>query len=84
MSSLPSWPGLSRPSTSCLPHMPEGVDARDEPGHDDVESGSACLFPHQRFTYARLRRALRRTSDGDRSCSPPVRTTCRPRPGRWR
>jgi hypothetical protein len=30
-----SWPGLTRPSTSYLP-APEGVDARDRPGHDGV------------------------------------------------
>jgi hypothetical protein len=30
-----SWPGLSRPSTSCGPTGKEDVDARHEAGHDD-------------------------------------------------
>src|SRR5579883_1247086 len=30
---FPSWPGVSRPSTS-LPHSMKDVDARDKPGHD--------------------------------------------------
>src|ERR1700744_2776606 len=30
----PSWPGLSRPSTSCLQSCEKDVDARDKPGHD--------------------------------------------------
>jgi protein ImuA len=29
-----SWPGLSRPSTSCLLTLPEVVDARHKAGHD--------------------------------------------------
>src|SRR5947199_9259402 len=29
----PSWPGLSRPSTSCLATKKKHVDARDKPGH---------------------------------------------------
>jgi predicted O-linked N-acetylglucosamine transferase (SPINDLY family) len=33
----PSWPGLSRPSTSVLPR--EDMDARHEAGHDDRETG---------------------------------------------
>jgi hypothetical protein len=30
-----SWPGLSRPSTSLLSFRFQGVDARDERGHDE-------------------------------------------------
>src|SRR5260370_25760382 len=33
---IPSWPGLSRPSTSFLLLHHEDVDARDKPGHDDL------------------------------------------------
>src|SRR6188474_2303250 len=33
---LPSWPGLSRPSTSFLLRYCQDVDARDKPGHDGV------------------------------------------------
>jgi hypothetical protein len=29
-----SWPGLSRPSTSCFEWRKEDVDARDKRGHD--------------------------------------------------
>jgi len=36
----PSWPGLSRPSTSSLP--PQGVDARHKAGHD--QSREVVLF----------------------------------------
>src|SRR5436305_851916 len=32
--SQPSWPGLSRPSTSSLRHGSEDVDARHKAGHD--------------------------------------------------
>jgi hypothetical protein len=35
--STPSWPGLSRPSTSFFPNCSKVVDARDKPGHDGVE-----------------------------------------------
>src|SRR5436190_19665728 len=34
-----SWPGLSRPSTTCF-LWPKDVDARDKPGHDELESSS--------------------------------------------
>ncbi|HEV7880392.1 hypothetical protein [Bradyrhizobium sp.] len=35
----PSWPGSSRPSTSFLRQLPKkDVDARDKPGHDDLNS----------------------------------------------
>src|SRR5229473_7455728 len=33
-----SWPGLSRPSTSLLPKFSEDVDARDKPGHDELDA----------------------------------------------
>jgi hypothetical protein len=36
MTHTPSWPGLSRPSTSLLCLKKEGVDARDKPGHDEA------------------------------------------------
>jgi acetate---CoA ligase (ADP-forming) len=34
-----SWPGLSRPSTSCLSKKQQDVDARDRRGHDDGDAG---------------------------------------------
>jgi hypothetical protein len=34
-----SWPGLTRPSTSCLLWHRENVDARDKPGHDELMHG---------------------------------------------
>ena len=36
-----SWPGLSRPSTSCCAAMLQGVDARNKCGHDGVRT-SPC------------------------------------------
>jgi hypothetical protein len=38
---MPSWPGLSRPSTSLIfnDEKQEGVDARDKPGHDEKKGG---------------------------------------------
>jgi hypothetical protein len=33
---VPSWPGLSRPSTSSFHQRGKDVDARDKPGHDDL------------------------------------------------
>jgi len=33
---IPSWPGLSRPSTSSLINAAKDVDARDKPGHGDL------------------------------------------------
>jgi acyl dehydratase len=32
----PSWPGLSRPSTSFVPRCFKDVDGRDKPGHDEL------------------------------------------------
>ena len=37
--SIPSWPGLSRQSTSSLQAAPQDVDARHKAGHDGAESG---------------------------------------------
>ncbi len=37
--SPPSWPGLSRPSTSYLSNMQQDVDARHKAGHDDGDEG---------------------------------------------
>jgi acyl-CoA synthetase (NDP forming) len=34
LSETPSWPGSSPPSTSSVRPTPQGVDARDKPGHD--------------------------------------------------
>src|SRR5882724_2637572 len=34
---LPSWPGLSRPSTSFLLERSKDVDARHKAGHDELE-----------------------------------------------
>ena len=33
--SFSSWPGLSRPSTSSLPHDRKDVDARHKAGHGE-------------------------------------------------
>jgi len=33
----PSWPGSSRPSTSFVPRCFKDVDARDKPGHDELD-----------------------------------------------
>jgi hypothetical protein len=33
---FPSWPGLSRPSTSFVQRRFKDVDARDKPGHDEL------------------------------------------------
>jgi hypothetical protein len=47
-SSLPSWPGLSRPSTRCssvIPRCEEDkkvVDGRDKPGHDERVCEVSC------------------------------------------
>jgi hypothetical protein len=38
MLSFPSWPGLSRPSTSLLLRDGKDVDARHKAGHDDLIS----------------------------------------------
>jgi hypothetical protein len=35
---FPSWPGLSRPSTSFLPRDRKDVDARHKAGHDELFS----------------------------------------------
>ncbi|MBV8889076.1 MAG: DNA polymerase Y family protein [Alphaproteobacteria bacterium] len=43
--SEPSWPGLTRPSTSCNRHRKKGVDARDKPGHDPSGSVQALKPP---------------------------------------
>ena len=37
----PSWPGLSRPSTSFSSDVPQGVDARHKAGHDNGALGLA-------------------------------------------
>ena len=37
----PSWPGLSRPSTTSLTASAEDVDARPKAGHDGREGGGA-------------------------------------------
>src|SRR5262249_37785006 len=44
-----SWPGLSRPSTSCLFVRKEDVDARHKAGHDDViaSAPTAFFYPSQ-------------------------------------
>jgi uncharacterized membrane protein len=38
-----SWPGLTRPSTPFLRPRKQDVDARDEPGHDEVESARSAF-----------------------------------------
>ena len=42
---FPSWPGLSRPSTSSFAALPQGVDARAKPGHDGAWLLLALAFP---------------------------------------
>ncbi len=42
--SPPSWPGLSRPSTSFLPPVGKDVDARREAGHDEDILREVVLF----------------------------------------
>jgi hypothetical protein len=37
MRQFPSWPGLSRPSTSFLGKIQQVVDARDKLGHDEPD-----------------------------------------------
>ncbi len=39
-----SWPGLARPSTSCLGDAKNDVDARAKPGHDGGEGRGAILL----------------------------------------
>src|SRR5437879_2808162 len=49
----PSWPGLSRPSTSCICRS-KYVDARDKPGHDDEDgerAGSAAMNVQNNSRY---------------------------------
>jgi len=68
---FPSWPGLSRPSTSASDaHYPEGaaarsgVDARDKPGHDAVlRNAPACLCPPADLAAACARLGLRVAAD---------------------
>ena len=50
----PSWPGLSRPSTSWLHSRKEGVDARHKPGHDEFAARHAfsCTAPRRRERIA--------------------------------
>src|SRR6478672_8298290 len=56
-SSSSSWPGLSRPSTSCLlADSFKDVDARDKPGHDDEES----FLVNRSLRRLRLRTPLHR------------------------
>jgi hypothetical protein len=43
---FPSWPGLSRPSTSFLLRTLQGVDARDKPGHDERSVNGLLCWPH--------------------------------------
>jgi FAD/FMN-containing dehydrogenase/Fe-S oxidoreductase len=43
-SSMPSWPGLSRPSTSSSPSWKKDVDARHKAGHDDEGAREVVLF----------------------------------------
>ena len=53
----PSWPGLSRPSTSSGTAAKYGVDGRDKPGHDG-EAAISLL----NLTPMGLRPLLRRAS----------------------
>jgi hypothetical protein len=48
----PSWPGLSRPSTSYFLKAKEVVDARHKAGHD-VE-GAESHFHHSSITAPRI------------------------------
>jgi error-prone DNA polymerase len=62
----PSWPGLSRPSTSFLNAGSEGVDARPKAGHDESE----ISLPYDSLRDVWLRtglspRVLERLADAD-------------------
>ena len=49
-----SWPGLSRPSTSCFDcriDEPKGVDARHKAGHDELEMTIAVSESAPRLTH---------------------------------
>jgi uncharacterized membrane protein len=51
----PSWPGSTRPSTSCLVQVREkDVDARDKPGHDGAKKFDRVLSSSFAFVIALL------------------------------
>src|SRR5204863_1782349 len=52
----PSWPGLSRPPTSCL--LPTDVDARDKPAHDGEFVASVISEVDHRSARARMSEAI--------------------------
>jgi hypothetical protein len=55
-----SWPGLSRPSTSCLARdWRQGVDARDKRGHDVGGAGLKSLTMMGQYLLAHLSMPLR-------------------------
>src|SRR5882757_8080518 len=61
MLSFPSWPGLSRPSTSFSRRDSQDVDARDKPGHDELDvKAPTLLFDFLALSGRRLRRALQK------------------------
>src|SRR5258708_38523915 len=51
----PSWPGLTRPSTSCRSDREKDVDARVKPGHDDLDAPSPQ--PHVAIGVGMVRNA---------------------------
>src|SRR5712691_10714961 len=53
MNPSPSWPGLSRPSTSSTSLRTQDVDARDKPGHDEGGSAGRERMLTQDFTQRR-------------------------------
>ena len=57
----PSWPGLSRPSTSCWTAKKKDVDARDKPGHDkNMEFAcTSLLSPAKPISRAGVKRPAR-------------------------
>src|SRR5258707_15427059 len=62
-----SWPGLSRPSTSCsLELRKKGVDARDKRGHDALYPGSSQhILGLRHFGDRGAARKLQRADVGD-------------------
>nr|Q07QK9.1 RecName: Full=Error-prone DNA polymerase [Rhodopseudomonas palustris BisA53] len=64
--STPSWPGLSRPSTSSSKAVQVSVDARVKPGHDEAKRAAGesrlllVLMPPYRFQSHEITAALTR------------------------
>ena len=57
--SQPSWPGLTRPSTTCFLSRARNVDARDKPGHDGVRGACAPTASTSSLRFLRRLALLR-------------------------